>query len=98
LVADAESGYRSGFRPTLELLEIDEDVWHELNRRLTLLDAVRRRARGRPVGEDAKKRRPWQGLTVGGLGPEEYGRLYARAHDAAKRRRARRVHNTDVST
>jgi hypothetical protein len=74
--AAAPRACRSGFRPTLELLEIDEDVWHELNRRLTLLGALRRRARGRPVSEEAKKRRPWQGLTVGGLGPEEYGRLY----------------------
>jgi hypothetical protein len=81
-------GHRAGFRPVVDLLEIDEDVWLQLNRRLTLLHSLRRRAKGRPLSEEAKKRRPWQGLTVGGLGPEEYARLYARAHAAATRQRA----------
>jgi hypothetical protein len=61
-------GYQAGFKPAVELLVVEEDVWRELNRRPTLLDALRRRAKGRPVGEEAKRRRPWQGLTVGGSG------------------------------
>jgi hypothetical protein len=81
-------GYRAGFKATVDLLEVDRDVWREMNRRLTLLDAVRKRARGRPVSDDAKKRRHWQGLTVGGLGPDEYGKRYARAHAAAVRKRS----------
>jgi hypothetical protein len=66
---------------------VDQDVWAELNRRLTLLDAIRKRARGRPVSDHAKKRRPWQGLTVGRIGPEEYAKLYAQAHAVAMRKR-----------
>lgn len=72
-------GYQAGFKPTVELLEVDGDTWAELNRRLTLLDALRKRARGRPLSDDAKKRKAWQRLTVGGIGPDEYGRLLARA-------------------
>lgn len=81
-------GYRSGFRPTVQLLEVDEDVWQQLDRRLTLLDALRRQAKGRPLSEEATKRRPWQGLTVGGIGPEDFERIYPRAYNAALRRRA----------
>jgi hypothetical protein len=81
-------GYRAGFKPTVDLLEVEEDVWREMNRRLTLLDALRKRARGRPVSDDAKKRKHWQGLTVGGIGPDEYRKLYARAHAAAIRKRS----------
>jgi len=80
-------GHRSGFRPTVELLEVDNDVWVEMNRRMTLLDAMRKRAKGRAVSDEAKKRRPWQGLTVGGIGTEEYGKLYARSQAAAIRKR-----------
>jgi hypothetical protein len=83
-------GYRAGFKPTVDLLEVDQDVWREMNRRLTLLDALRKRARGRPVSDEAKKRKHWQGLTVGGIGPAEYGKLYARAHAAAMRKRSAR--------
>ena len=82
-------GYRAGFKPTVELLEVEQDVWHQLNRRLTLLDAIRKRARGRPVSDEAEKRKHWQGLTVGGVGPDEYGKLYARSYEAAVRKRAR---------
>jgi hypothetical protein len=82
-------GYRAGFKPTVELLEVEEDVWQQMNRRLTLLDAVKKRARGRPVSDDAKKRKYWQGLTVGGIGPDEYGKLYARSYEAAIRKRER---------
>jgi hypothetical protein len=82
-------GYQAGFKPTVELLEVDEDVWYQLNRRLTLLDSMRKRARGRPVSDDAKKRKHWQGLTVGGVGPDEYGKLYARSYEAAVRKRER---------
>ncbi len=80
-------GYRSGFRPTVERLEVDEAVWGELNRRLTLLDSIRRRAKGRPLSDEAKRRRPWQGLTVAGVGAEEFARLFERSHAAALRRR-----------
>jgi hypothetical protein len=94
-------GYRAGFKPTIELLEVEQDVWHQLNRRLTLLDAMRRRARGRPLSEEAKKRQPWQGLTVGGVGPDEYGKLYARSYEAAVRKRERtsrpEAHRSEVT-
>ena len=82
-------GYRAGFKPTVELLEVEEDVWQQMNRRLTLLDALKKRARGRPVSDDAKRRKHWQGLTVGGIGPDEYGKLYARSYQAAIRKRER---------
>ena len=82
-------GHRAGFKPTVELLEVEEDVWQQMNRRLTLLDAMKKRARGRPVSDDAKKRKHWQGLTVGGIGPDEYGKLYARSYEAAVRKRER---------
>jgi hypothetical protein len=72
-------------------LEVEPDVWAEINRRLTRLDALRKLARGKEVSEEAKKRKHWQGLTVGGIGPAEYGKLYARSHAAALRRRARRT-------
>ena len=45
------------------------------------------RATRRTVSDEGKKRRSWQGLTVGGVGPEEYGKLYARSHAAAIRKR-----------
>lgn len=51
-----------------------------MNRRLTLLDAIRKSARGEPLSEDAETRHHWQGLTVGRIGPDEYGKLYARSH------------------
>lgn len=76
-------GYQAGFKPTVETLEVDQAVWDQLNRRLTLYDAIRKRARGRPLSEDAKRRKHWQGLTVGGIGPAEFGRLYARSYRAA---------------
>jgi len=82
-------GHRAGFKPTVELLEVEEDVWQQMNRRLTLLDAMKKRARGGPVSDDAKKRKHWQGLTVGGIGPDEYGKLYARSYEAAVRKRER---------
>jgi len=66
-------GSKSGFRPTVEFFEVEKDVWFELNRRLTLLDALRRRAKGRPLGESAKRRREWQGLTVGAWVPRSWG-------------------------
>jgi hypothetical protein len=50
---------------------------------------MRKRARGRPLSDEAKKRKHWQGLTVGGVGPDEYGKLYARSFEAAVRKRAR---------
>lgn len=62
-----------------------------MNRRLTRLDALRKRAKGREVSQDAKRRKHWQGLTVGGIGPAEYGKLYARSHAAAVRKRVRRT-------
>jgi hypothetical protein len=80
-------GQQSGFEPNVELMEVDEDIWMALNKRLTLLHAIRRRAKGRPLSEDAKKRRDWQGLTVGGLEDEDFARLYSRAYSAALRRR-----------
>lgn len=84
-------GQKSGFKPTVELLEIEKDVWLQLNRRLTLLDAMRKRAKGRPLSEEAKRRRPWQGLTVAGIAAEEYARLYAGAYRAAVRKRRKHV-------
>jgi hypothetical protein len=82
-------GYQAGFKPTVELLEVEADVWQQLNRRLTLLDAMRKRARGRPLSDEAKKRKHWPGLTVGGVEPDEYGKLYARSYEAAVRKRER---------
>ncbi len=79
-------GYQAGFRPTVKNLEVDGEVWGELNRRLTLLDAIRRRAKGRPISDQAKRRRQWQGLTVAGVGREEFGRLFERSLAAADRR------------
>jgi hypothetical protein len=94
-------GYAAGVKPTVELLEVEQDVWHQLNRRLTLLDAMRKRARGRPLSDEAKKRKHWQGLTVGGLGPDEYGKLYARSYEAAVRNRERtsrtEAHRSEVT-
>ena len=86
-------GYQAGFKPTVELMEIDEDVWHELNRRLTRLEALRRHVKGRPLSDEAKKRRYWQGLTAGGLGPQDFARLYAWAYAAAERKRQRSTPN-----
>ena len=91
-------GYQAGFKPTIELMEVDEDVWLELNRRLTRLEALRRHAKGRPLSDDAKKRRYWQGLTAGGLGPEDYARLYVWAYAAAERKRHRRTPKVDYET
>ncbi len=54
-------GYRAGFKPTVELLELEEDVWHQPNHRLTLLDALRKRARGK-----AGERRGQQAQTLAG--------------------------------
>jgi hypothetical protein len=51
-------GHRAGFRPVVEVMEIDEDVRLELNRRLTLLDSLRRRAKGRPLSDEAKRADP----------------------------------------
>jgi hypothetical protein len=81
-------GYRAGFKPTVDLLEVEADVWAEMNRRLTRLDALHKLARGKEVSEEAKKRKHWQGLTVGGIGPAEYGKLYARSHAASRSRTA----------
>jgi hypothetical protein len=91
-------GYQAGFKPTVELMEVDEDVWHQLNRRLTRLEVLRRHAKGRPLSDDAKKRRNWQGLTAGGLGPEDYARLYVWAYAAAERKRQRRAAKIDHQT
>jgi hypothetical protein len=57
-----------------------------MNRRLTLLDDIRKRSRGGSVSDDAKKRKHWQALTVGGIGPDEYGKLYVRSYGAAVRK------------
>jgi hypothetical protein len=60
----------------------------EPNLRLTRLmrwRRVARRRQGRTVG-GWKRRRSWQGITVGGIGPPELARLLARASDAAARR------------
>ena len=76
-------------------MEVEEDVWHKLNRRLTRLESLRRHAEGRPLSDDAKRPRHWQGLTAGGLGPEDYARLYSWAHAAAERKRLRRTPKVD---
>ena len=49
------------------------------------------------VSDDAKKRKHWQGLTVGGIGPDEYGKLYARSYEAAVRKRARAARTRDFA-
>lgn len=90
-------GHRAGFKPTVELLEVEADVCCELNRRLTLLDALRKQARGKQVSESAKRRRSWQGLTVGGIGPEEDATLNLRAHAAAIRKRGTPGSRTCIS-
>lgn len=77
-------------------------MWEQLSRRLTLLGAMRKRARGRPLSDEAKKRKHWQGLTVGGVGPDEYGKLYARSYEAAVRKREgssrSEMHETEVAS
>lgn len=91
-------GYQAGFKPTAELLEVDEDVWRELNRRLTRLESLRRHVKGRPLSGDAKRRRHWQGITAGELGREDYARLYAWAHATAPRRRGSARNGRERST
>jgi hypothetical protein len=85
-------GWTVGFRPQVTGLEVERAMWDEMNRRLTLLQGWRReakRARGGKVGDSWKRRRSWQGLTVGGLGPEELARLMAWSVAAAERHKAR---------
>jgi hypothetical protein len=83
-------GEQAGFKPQVERIELPKDEWLQLNRRMTLLDGIRRRAKGRPPSERSKLRRAWQGLTVGGMSLEDYGRLLVWSHEAAVRRRAAR--------
>ena len=71
-------GRAAGFRPQVTGMEVDQEVWYELNRRLTRLQAwqrAARRAQGAFVSDAWKRRRAWQGLTIGGVGPEELARL-----------------------
>jgi hypothetical protein len=85
-------GRAQGFRPQVRPIEVDRAVWDQLNRRLTFLMAWRReakRTKGHPVGTDWKRRRSWQGITVGGLGPDELARLMAWSVAAAERQRER---------
>jgi hypothetical protein len=87
-------GRLAGFVPRVTDIEVDRAVWDQMNRRLTFLMGWRRevrRAKGGRVSEAWKRRRSWQGITVGGLGPEELARLMARSVAAAERqeRRAR---------
>lgn len=87
-------GRAVGFRPQVTAIEVDQDVWEQMNRRLTLLMGWRRevrRRKGAKVSDAWKRRRTWQGLTVGGIGPEDLGRLLARSTAAAARHQAREV-------
>lgn len=84
-------GRSLGFRPDVRAFEVEREVWDELNRRLRFLTGWRRevrRAKGARVGDDWRRRRSWQGITVGGLGPEELARLLAWSTAAAERRKA----------
>lgn len=88
-----EFGRKQAFGPQVERMELEGDVWEEMNRRLTLLAGFRRQARaraGKLVGEGWKQRRPWQGLTVSRLGPDDYGKLLVRSSLAAHRKRLSR--------
>jgi hypothetical protein len=85
-------GRDQGFRPQVTPMEVDQAVWHQLNRRLTFLMGWRRavkRAKGHQVGNEWMRRRSWQGITVGGLGPDELARLMAWSVAAAERQRDR---------
>jgi len=84
-------GRAVGFRPQVTAIEVDQEVWNEMNRRLTRLQAWQRgvcRRKGAKVSDDWKRRRNWQGLTIGGIGPEELARLLAWSTAAAERRKA----------
>ena len=85
-------GRALGFRPEVTAIEVDREVWHQMNRRLTRLQAWQRelrRRKGNKISDDWKRRRIWQGLTMGGLGHEELARLLARSTAAAERQRAK---------
>jgi hypothetical protein len=85
-------GRAVGFRPQVTAIEVDREVWDEMNRRLARLQAWQRgvrRRKGAKVNDDWKRRRDWQGLTIGGLGPEELARLLVWSTAAAQRRKAR---------
>lgn len=85
-------GRALGFRPEVTAFEVDREVWNQLNRRLTRLQAwqrAMRRTKGARISDDWKRRRSWQGLTVGGLGPEELARLLAWSTAAAEHRRVK---------
>jgi hypothetical protein len=87
-------GRAVGFRPQVTAIEVDREVWDQMNRRLTRLQAWQRtvrRRKGAQVGDSWKRRRSWQGLTIGGLGPQELARLLAWSTAAAERREAREV-------
>lgn len=49
VVRQLEDLEEAGESIEFERLDPDEDVWRQMNRRLTLLDAMKKRARGRPV-------------------------------------------------
>jgi hypothetical protein len=73
-------------------IEVDREVWDQMNRRLTRLQAWQRAARGRKgakLNNGWKRRRSWQGLTIGGLGPEELARLLGWSTAAVERRKAK---------
>ena len=81
-------GPGQGFRPQVNGIEVDQAVWDQINRRLTRLMGWRRavrRGKGHQVGDGWKRRRNWQGITVGGLGPDELARLMAWSVAAAER-------------
>jgi hypothetical protein len=98
-------GRSLGFAPRVTELEVDKAVWDQMNRRLTFLTGWRRevrRAKGAKVSDAWKRRRSWQGRTVGGLGPEELARLLAWSVAAAERQnglpRARAIVEQAVGT
>ena len=78
-------GRAQGFKPVVEGFALEVDVGMQLVRRMALWEEMRRRAKGRPVGAEWKRRRSWQGLTVAGVTDEEYARLLTRATEAAMR-------------
>ncbi|MBO0731980.1 MAG: hypothetical protein J2P57_22160 [Acidimicrobiaceae bacterium] len=85
-------GRTVGFRPQVTGFEVDRDVWNQMNRRLTRLQAWQRsirRRQGGQVSDDWKRRRSWQGITMGGLGPDDLARLLVWSTAAADRQKAR---------
>lgn len=84
-------GRVQGFKPQVTPIEVDRAVWDQLNRRLSFLMGWKRavrRSQGKPVGDAWKRRRSWQGITVGGLGPDELARLMAWSIAAVERHQA----------